>query len=107
MYSQYLRCTRLPKIRLAQTIILLLSALSEGLKKWVKFNLELSPKLGGAGPGVLNLCEILVAIVFGLKNPTFLANSDIIIPKCTEGGVGESTDLGYIPKKTTFLRPSH
>ena len=39
VYSQYLRCTRwLPKIRLAQTIILLLSALRDGVKKkLVKF----------------------------------------------------------------------
>ena len=29
------------------------------------------------------LGEILVAIVFGLENPTFLAKSDIWIPKCT------------------------
>ena len=39
------------------------------------------------GSGILiTLCEILVAIVFGLKNPTFLVKSDIFIHKCTEGG---------------------
>ena len=26
--------------------------------------------------------------MFGLENPTFLAKSDIFIPKCTEGGEG-------------------
>ena len=30
-------------------------------------------------------CIALVAIVFGLENPPFLAKSDISIPKCTEG----------------------
>ena len=30
-------------------------------------------------------CEILVAIVFGLENPTLLAKGDIFIPKYTEG----------------------
>ena len=43
----------------------------------------------------MNLCEILVANVFGLENPTFLAKSDIFIPKCTQG-VG-SASLGNIP----------
>ena len=33
-----------------------------------------------------NLCEISVAIVFGLENPTFVAKSHIFIPQCTEGG---------------------
>ena len=47
----------------------------------------------------LTLWEILVAIVFGLENLTFLvAKSDIWIPKCTvvRGG---SKSLGNIPKK--------
>ena len=30
--------------------------------------------------------SVLVAIVFGLESPTLLAQSDIYIPKCTEGG---------------------
>ena len=34
------------------------------------------------------LCEILVAFVFGLENLTFLAKSDIFIPKCNEGDGG-------------------
>ena len=29
-----------------------------------------------------------MAIAFGLENPTFLAKSEIPIPKCTEGGRG-------------------
>ena len=42
---------------------------------------------GGAGSGILKiLCEISVAIVFGLENPTFVAKSHIFIPQCTEGG---------------------
>ena len=41
------------------------------------------------------LRELLVAIVFGLENPTFLAKSDIFIPKCTEGG--RVHRLGNIP----------
>ena len=47
------------------------------------------------------ICEILVAIVFGLENPSFLAKSHIFIPKSTEGR--GSTDLGIIPKNTIFL----
>ena len=41
-----------------------------------------------------------MAIVFGLENPTFLAKSDILIPKCAKGG---STGLGIIPKKYHFF----
>ena len=51
---------------------------------------------------------MLVAIVFGLENQTFLAKSDIIISKCSEGA-GGSTSLGIIPKNTKnfycFPRP--
>ena len=46
---------------------------------------------GGVGGGFQHsqtLCDILVAIVFGLENPTFLAQSHIFIPKFTEGREG-------------------
>ena len=36
--------------------------------------------------GFLNICEILVAIVFGLENPSFFGKNYIFIPKCTKGG---------------------
>ena len=44
-----------------------------------------------------------MAIVFGLENLTFLAKSDIFIPKYTEGGALGSTDLGNIPKNYQFF----
>ena len=48
-----------------------------------------------------------MATVFGLKNPTFSAKSDISIPKCTEGGWGgagiqiflENTNILVLPLK--------
>ena len=48
------------------------------------------------------LCEISVAIVFGLENPTFLAKSDFGFPKCTEGAGGGRPE----PEKYQFLTPS-
>ena len=42
-----------------------------------------------------------VFAMFGLENPTFLAKSDNIVPKCTRGE--ESTGLGYIPKIYQFF----
>ena len=45
-----------------------------------------------------------MAIVFGLENTTFLAKSDIFIPKLIKGGGAVGfTDLGKIPKKNFFL----
>ena len=42
---------------------------------------------GGGRSGIPKiLCEILVAMAFGLVSPTFLAKSDIFNAKCTEGG---------------------
>lgn len=43
---------------------------------------------GGGGRYSETLCEILVAIDFGLENQTFLAKIHIFIPKCTEGRGG-------------------
>ena len=42
-----------------------------------------------------------MTIAFGLENSTFLAQSNIFIPKFTEGG-GGSTGLGNIPNKHFF-----
>ena len=39
---------------------------------------------GDRFPSILG--EILLAIVLGLENPSFLAKSDIFIPKCAGGG---------------------
>ena len=56
----------------------------------------------GGGSGIPKLyVKFQWPLFFALKTRLFLANSDIIIPKCTEGGV-QSTDLGYIPKKRLF-----
>ena len=55
----------------------------KGSTKKMVFFRNISLRKGGYS---LTLCE-MVAIVFGLENGSFLAKSDIFIPKCTEGGV--------------------
>ena len=49
----------------------------------------------------------LVTIVFGLENPTFLAKSDIWIPKCTEGAGGVHLFRKYffdaLPKSAGYI----
>ena len=42
-------------------------------------------------------------IMWNFENPTYLAKSDIFIPKCTVEQGWESTGLGVIPKKCQFL----
>ena len=43
-------------------------------------------------------------IVFGLENPTFLAKSDILIPKSTEEGGGGPPIKEIFLKNTIFWR---
>ena len=46
---------------------------------------------------------VLVAIVVGLEKPTLLAQSDIYIPKCTEGGtVGENRNFWLLKTSLIF-----
>ena len=51
-------------------------------------------------------CEILVAIVFGLENPSFWPKVTFEFLNVPRGEGGGSTGLGNIPKKYNFLMPS-
>ena len=60
--------------------------------------------MGGGFRYSYTFCEILVAMVFGLENPTLLAKSGIFIPNCTKG-VGFDR-IRKFSKKNKILSPS-
>ena len=72
---------------------------------------ELNPRVRCAFGNVFSTTQkimrltvgVLVAIVVGLEKPTLLAQSDIYIPKCTEGGtVGENRNFWLLKTSLIF-----